>query len=357
MENNALVSIVVPVYNMSTKLKSCISSLLKQTYKKIEIILVDDGSKDDSYQVCLEIEASDNRVKTIHTENQGPGPARNCGIEHSIGKYLYFADADDLLDENAIAILVNTIENSGADVIVFGFNIIDTKGKIISTKSYDNIVLDGSVVRKEYADYASLERPFAIQGAPWNKFFKRELIDRYEITFPPLRRHQDEAFIARYITHVNIIQFISDILYSYFANDLRKEWDKYPATYIDAVIGLYEDRKQNMLIWCDTDHELHGRVHAGYITGVIKALELSFSPKFEFHKAERINWIKQSVEKSDILSVTETEYLGRYHKHILELIKQNSFERLYAMLWFKVCIEKHGLLRTLKRVFRRSNCG
>lgn len=351
MNSNDLVSIIVPVFNMGNKIEACVNSLMAQTYDNIEIILIDDGSSDNSYDECTRIADRDARIKTFHTENRGSGPARNCGIEHSNGKFLYFPDADDFLDPNAIGILVNSINTSKADLLVFGFRTLHTSRKVISAKIYEDIIIDGIEARRNYSDYASMSRPYCIQGAPWNKFFKREIIEKYGIVYPPLRRHQDEAFISRYVTYVQKIQFISPVLYSYFANDLYREWDKYPITYIDAVIGLYNDRKQNMLIWCETDKESHDRIHAGYISGVIKALELSFSPKFQFNRVERMDWIKQSIQKSQILVVPRTNHLGKYQRYMLGLISNNSLKKLYALLRLKVWIEKNGLLRILKIYF------
>ena len=95
-----LVSIVVPVYNMGNSLEVCVDSLLKQKYYNIEIVLVDDGSRDNSLEVCYKLQKRDSRIQVYHTENRGSGPARNTGIEKATGRYIYFPDADDKLEED-----------------------------------------------------------------------------------------------------------------------------------------------------------------------------------------------------------------------------------------------------------------
>ena len=165
-----LVSIVVPVYNMGEKLENSVLSLLKQTYKEVEIILIDDGSKDNSLCVCQSLADKDERVLVYHTENRGSGPARNEGIAHSNGKYIYFPDADDVLDTKAIEILVDSAESSNADVIVFGYQTVNSSGEVVSIKKYKNVIIKGEDARKNYLDFSTNERPFTIQGAPWNKF-------------------------------------------------------------------------------------------------------------------------------------------------------------------------------------------
>ncbi len=351
--NAPLVSIVVPIYNMGSKLESSVVSLLKQTYNNIEIVLVDDGSKDNSLEVCNSLASRDGRITVCHTENQGSGPARNHGIAHSKGKYIYFPDADDILNDKAIEILVNNAETNNSDVVVFGFQSIDLSGKVVSIKKYENKLVKGTEARNRYYDYSTNERPYTIQGAPWNKFFKMDIIRRCNVEYPRLRRHQDEAFIARYITHAEIIQFIEDVLYSYYENDLGRQWDKYPVTYIDDVIGLYNDRKNNMLSWSQDDVELHDQIYEGHIARVIKALELSFSPKFSFSKSQRKAWMTEAIKKSEIITIPEPKTLGKYQRIVLGLIKSKKYNALYSLLHIKVIIEKNGKLGYVKRIIRR----
>ena len=107
---NDLISIVVPVYNVENYLDKCIETIVKQTYKNIEIILVDDGSKDNSGSKCDEWKNKDKRIKVIHKVNGGLSSARNAGIEVAAGKYINFIDSDDYIDLRMIEILYNTID-------------------------------------------------------------------------------------------------------------------------------------------------------------------------------------------------------------------------------------------------------
>lgn len=115
--NGKLVSIVIPVYNVEMYLEQCINSVIFQTYKNIEVILVDDGSTDDSGTICDRYTEKDNRVTVIHKNNGGLSSARNAGIEKSEGNYIYFLDSDDYIAEDTIAKYVQYLEQFGADVI------------------------------------------------------------------------------------------------------------------------------------------------------------------------------------------------------------------------------------------------
>lgn len=344
---NELVSIIVPIYNMGSSIEKCVKSLQVQDYSNIEILLVDDGSKDDSYIRCKNIEKKDSRVKVFHTKNQGSGPARNYGIEHSRGRYIYFPDADDYLEPQAISILVKAMDNGKNDLVVFGFKNIGQNGDVKNIKYYTEMVKKGEEIRREYSPYMTITSIYGIQGAPWNKFFDKKIIDKYNIKFPPLRRHQDEGFIARYMCYVNNVHFITDVLYTYYTNDLSKEWDKYPVTYIEAVKGLYEERKNNILIWNQEDFEVHALIYREYVCNFLKALELSFSPKFNFNKKERKRWILEQLNSMEI--VNETKAIDRYHKIVYNLAQRRSF-LLYPVLEFKVFMEKKGLLSKIKKM-------
>lgn len=119
MEKQALISVIIPVYNVEAYLHECVDSVLKQTYQNLEIILVDDGSTDSSGQICDEYLEKDERITVIHQRNSGPSKTRNTGIENATGEYIYFLDSDDYIESNALELLVNTAEINGADLVFF----------------------------------------------------------------------------------------------------------------------------------------------------------------------------------------------------------------------------------------------
>lgn len=344
-----LVSIVVPVYNMGNSIEECVKSLIEQDYKEIEIILVDDGSKDDSFIRCKELEKQDSRIITYHTENRGSGPARNYGIEHASGRYIYFPDADDKLEHDAISILVQSMSQDNYDLVVFGYRSIDTKGNIIFEKVYPEMCRQGEKVRENYSDYMGSTRKYGIQGAPWNKFFDLEIIKKNNIEYPPLRRHQDEGFIGRYMCYVNKIHFIPQILYIHYTNDLKKEWDKYPVDYIDAVIGLYKTRKETILTWNEKDVKTKNIIRSEYICNVIKALEMSYSPKMKLNSKKRKEWVLKQVHKAGIDIITVPENLGRYQRIVLSMLQNNKIFYALMIMRIKVEVEKSGIINWLRR--------
>lgn len=344
-----LVSIVVPVYNMADSIEKSVHSLCKQDYTNIEILLVDDGSTDDSYDKCSKLAQKDPRIMAFHTENRGSGPARNYGIAHAKGRYIYFPDADDYIESNAISTMVTAMNDGKYDLLVFGYRSLNQNGVEVIKKEYPDMYKSGEDVRSDYADYMGSTRKYGIQGAPWNKFFDLSIIKKAKVEYPPLRRHQDEGFIARYMCYANNIKFISDVLYIHYVNDLKLEWQKYPVDYYEIVRGLYQTRKDTILQWNPKDIAVKDIISIEYICGVIKACELTWSPKHNLTKKTRFDIIKKYIKDSKILDSTPPNGLGRYQRLIINLGKGNRFFTLIKILHFKVLVEKYGVLRMIRR--------
>ena len=152
---DGLVSVVLPIYNTSKFLDRCISSVVNQTYTNLEILLIDDGSTDNSLEVCNDWAKRDDRIKVIHKENEGLGYTRNRGIENATGEYICFFDSDDFVDEDAIEKSYNLAKSENADVVLFGLHFADFKGNIKNTiiPSAHIPVYSGDEVRESFLPY------------------------------------------------------------------------------------------------------------------------------------------------------------------------------------------------------------
>lgn len=118
------VSIIVPVFNAEKYLERCVSSVLSQTYQNIELILVDDGSNDNSKEMCDEYCAAFHNIKCIHKKNEGVSSARNVGIDMSNGDYILFLDSDDFIDKEAVSVLIENAVESNSSIVICGYNTI-----------------------------------------------------------------------------------------------------------------------------------------------------------------------------------------------------------------------------------------
>ena len=204
-----MVSIIVPVYKVEEYLPRCIESLINQTYKDIEIILVDDGSPDNCPKFCDEYAKKDGRIKVIHKQNEGVSKARNCAIHYASGEYLLFVDSDDWVDENYVNNLYLALTSTNSDMSACLFCKTDgTKKRRFFDKNVE-IVED----KKFY--YALTEENYA--GYAWNKMFKTSIIKENQIEFDlDIALGEDSVFTAKYIAQSKKVAFIKQDLYYYF---------------------------------------------------------------------------------------------------------------------------------------------
>ncbi|WP_456068532.1 glycosyltransferase [Eubacterium sp.] len=219
MNKNIKVSIIVPVYNVEEYLNRCIDSLLKQTLKEIEIILVDDGSTDSSPQICDEYEKNNSNIKVLHLENGRPARARNKGIEIAQGEYIGFADSDDYCHVEQFEKLYQNAKDNNSDIAMCSFFVDSIKGLepiIIPFKQLynSNEEIKNSVIKCFYGEY--------VHGlnSLWIKIFKRSMLLDNKIKMDEsLMRAEDMWFIFDALKVSNVFSFISDNLYYYYQND------------------------------------------------------------------------------------------------------------------------------------------
>ena len=206
------VSIIVPVYNGEKVLKRCAESLLNQDHKDIEIILVDDGSKDSSFEIISEYAEKDERIVPIHKENSGVSSTRNLAISKAKGDYIQFVDVDDWLPFDSTKLLVRALEENDCDMAIGDFyRVVD---ETVSRKG--SIKKGGVMSLVEYADKMLLTPADFYYGVLWNKLYKKQLIDAYQIRMDEtISYSEDTIFNLQYLTHVNKIAVTKSPVYYY----------------------------------------------------------------------------------------------------------------------------------------------
>jgi glycosyltransferase involved in cell wall biosynthesis len=202
-----LVSVIIPVYNAEQFLKRCLNSIVHQTYSNIEILLVNDGSSDNSRAICDEYAINDQRVNVIHKENAGPSKAREDGINQSKGEYLIFVDADDYIDVNMIERMISVAEQ-GFDIVQCGFRKVTVNEELIETIRLKPTVVKG---QKECAtNYAAQKNT---TNFLWNRIYRKNLFK--DIEYPQLYAGEDSCLLTQLYASSEAITNIEDQLYSY----------------------------------------------------------------------------------------------------------------------------------------------
>ncbi|MGF0018731.1 glycosyltransferase family 2 protein [Sporofaciens sp. SGI.106] len=209
----AEVSIIVPVYQVEQYIRQCVDSILAQTFTDFELILVDDGSKDQSGKICDEYARMDARVKVIHQNNSGVAVARNNGIAYSNGRYLCFVDADDWIEDTMIAKCVSQIKEYGADVLRHGHIMELWKdGKCVNKEiknapNFVKVLTHDQIAKKMEKFWPNCS------NYVWNYFFKREAIG--QIQFPEIQISEDHVFVLEVLENCRRICFLSEDSYHY----------------------------------------------------------------------------------------------------------------------------------------------
>lgn len=205
---SALVSIIIPVYNVEQYVRECLDSIINQTYKELEIIIINNGSTDFSGAICEEYVNKDNRICYILQENSGVSVARNTGLDNAKGKYVCFCDSDDTYELDYVETMIQTMRDKQADFVICGFNQIVAGEK----RKCSNIENSQFINQEVLIENIFLKNN--IGGFVWNKLFKKELLDgvcfdeNYQIC-------EDTDFVLQYVNNCTRIYVMKQALYNY----------------------------------------------------------------------------------------------------------------------------------------------
>lgn len=228
--NEPLISVIVPIYNVEKFLSKCINSILKQSYKNLEVLLVDDGSTDSSGKICDEYADKYDYIKVFHNRNQGLSAARNYGIHSAKGEIIGFIDPDDWIECDFYKKLYNTLDEFKADIVICGYSERNADEKTINKTNYKSQFFEdkrdsiNALCGEQFHNYV------------WNKLFRKKLFD--EIQFPDGKSYEDLAVMHKLFFKADRIVILKDALYNYLIrpDSLVHQRSKY----IDAFEMFYQ---------------------------------------------------------------------------------------------------------------------
>lgn len=260
-----LISVIVPVYNVEPYLRKCVDSILNQTYRNLEIILVDDGSPDNCGAICGEYAAKDGRIKVIHKENGGLSDARNAGLQVMSGSFLTFVDSDDMLPERAVELLANTASKTNADLVIGGY------------VRFEDIPPEETEAPASVQTMTGVEamREFFRGGcASWARLYRREI--HAELSFPVGEINEDEAIVLHILERCHRVACTNEIVYFYRCrpesittmafSPKKLAWPKHCRENLAFVQGKYPEleldaaaRYRGSLLWALREIALSGQ--------------------------------------------------------------------------------------------------
>lgn len=240
MEKNPLISVIIPVYNVEKWLTRCVNSVCSQSYKNLEIFLVDDGSTDGGGQICEALSEKDSRIIVVHRNNGGLSEARNTGLEYSHGEYISFIDSDDWVEQNFIQNLIDAMNDYDADVCGCGFR--------ISVEGEKYPVVQDTYYAINYSRKTAMECLVRnkIKQVVWNKLYRADIIKG--ILFEKGKYHEDEFWTYQVFGKLDRYTEIDYIGYNYFQRAESIMGQGYSLKRLDAV-----EAKVRRQIYLDRD--------------------------------------------------------------------------------------------------------
>ena len=338
MKNNPKISIIVPVYNAEKFIRECLDSLLRQSYENIEILCVNDGSKDSCPEILDSYAEKDNRVVVFHQENKGPAEARNLALRNASGEYLMFCDSDDTYEHNMCEEMYKAVAENNVDFAMCDANIIEfdnNHGRDRGTIDYHHLKYNGKVILTGWLKSR-------INVLLWNKIFKLSLIREKNINFPTGYECDDNAFIWQYLSCSNSFYGIQKKLYNYklLSNSIMgsiysgkkavKVFDRIYATKY-ALESMGKDINNNLWMLIVIENGLHYALkHLNYRKR-IKYLKESRNHLLPFFSDEDIRSFSllRNLMKRKYRKVSNKIIPGKKHKLFGKVKTDNKIKKFF----------------------------
>lgn len=351
---NPIISVIIPIYNAEKYLHRCIFNLLQQTYKNIEIILVDDGSTDKSCILCDSYAQMDNRIKVFHKENGGLSSARNYGIMRAEGEYISFVDADDYMEIDTYEKLYSIIETKKPDCIDFGWKYINEfgetsynlngleKDKLLSKKIITNYILPPLLnLVKDDTNF--------IYDFSTNKVYKTSIIKGNNVYFDETRRTwEDRVFLVKYLKHCSTYYSINAYFYNYVStpNSLSRRYDIH---FFELILANYK----NYVEWFDDEYNFNTLyVHNYWCHSIENMILRSLKEKDNRNEIRRnienvltndqvVIWYNNREPENDLERQTSSlvaegrvqDTIKLYERQVMKQIKEEKWQKMKAKLY------------------------
>lgn len=275
-----VITTIIPVYNKSSYLNRCLESVVGQSLRDIEIILINDGSTDNSLEICREWEKRDSRIRVFDKENGGPGAARNKGISESCGQYISFIDADDYISPDTYKICVDVLEENKADACYFGRNLVDSNGRLLehSMKLDKQQIYQDDEIRGVFINFFlgnlpenEYKRHF-ITGNSCCTVYSGELIRRNNVRYAgkEIRYNEDSLFNIEICRYAKKIVAIPNMLYYYciYQDSTSREY----AEKRFEAFKLLHDKMQEAIPYCNDKEDAAMRIDFRFALNLCKCV-------------------------------------------------------------------------------------
>lgn len=319
-------SIIMPVYNGDQYIKKSIDIILRQTFKDFELILINDGSTDNSKEICDEYAKQDMRIKIINKENGGAWSARNKGINVAEGKYIMFLDCDDWYEDTLLEEMNKSIENNNADLVICGQMdvIVNKKNDVIK---YNKVLLEEHCYKSNdeiLNNYIYLKEK-NIADVLWNKIYKAEIIKQFNLKFENFKRGEDTVFNANYYEKINKCVVLNKILYYYRIDSSNPVWLKYSKDYYNVLSEENQAIINKLKQWGRYDKNASSYQSLDFIRGIIGYFSWISYSKSNFKFKEKYLKVSEILNKDKVKDcLINVRGKGIFEKIIIKSMKSKN---------------------------------
>lgn len=349
---NSKISIIVGLYNVASFLENKkLSCILNQSYSNWELLLVDDGSTDETSILCDQFAEQDSRIKVFHKENGGLGSARNVGIEQATGEYLWFYDVDDEVELNLLEYCVAEMDKRQVDLMIFGFWAITPSLNLTEEVYFTEKEIRGQEqLRDCYLDDLLFVRYG--NGFAWNKVYRRSFIEQNHLRYENQRIQQDEVFNLKVYQAVDSIYMSSKLFYHYFIYNTGNTRSRFIPNRFEIYKSIYLSFLALKKNWNIKDHRFDDYLYKRFYDSITQCLLFNlFHPKCTWNRIEKKKEIKNIL--SDPYVIETMNYVQKKNRmHVEAKIYAYAFKKqnLFLLgLFFYV----FSFLRNIKKLMVR----
>lgn len=318
-------SVIMPVFNSGEELHRSIGSILKQSYKNWELILIDDGSKDNSLEICKKYSKEDSRIIIIEQENMGSGPARNNGLNKVTGDYVLFCDADDFYNTDAFEKFNKIIRINNDDLIISTYQEFklssDMEVYITNIKKTKEVRLHS--FDKVKSMYFNLFKNNLI-SAPWAKLYKISIIKNNKIEFENIRRCQDIVFNIRYFSHIGSLSVIDEVTYNYQTPDAITYLSKFPKDMFEIAKIVDSYQKSKLIEWKEYNEEVEVYLNTQMFVILFICLRLNQQNNWKFTKKQKKEYYKLLLNDEKTTQVISNPVQGKFNMLIKRIVSTKN---------------------------------
>ena len=335
-----MVSIIIPVYNAEEYLGYCLNSVVSQTYQHIEIILVNDGSTDNSLTICKNYAEIDNRVSVLTIENAGVSNARNVGLDAAKGEYVQFVDSDDIIRSDMVKNFVQFMETYQMDLVVCGFDMI-TLGQDINDRQTisfsSNIMGTECVLTKEmfFKRMAFILWRTTTLECSWNKIFRRKIIEDHHIRFPQnISLGEDFCFNMDYFRYLNGVVFTNEKYYYYMQSNQGALTRKYRRDLFENQMDLIHRFSNLLEDYIEISQDEQKELAEYIVSKMMVSLYNLTSEKCELSDLEKKGEIAKIVNNDHVREAFKrAEYMEPRYEWIRECMEFSDIQKIYDFLF------------------------